>query len=62
MIDTCDTITSIETLPPPSLEQLERQTIALLYAIWRAQGKSKRVVEVRQDKSGFVGVDNSGGR
>ena len=49
MIDTCDTMTSIETLPPPALDQLERQLIALLYAIWRAQGKSKRVVEVRKD-------------
>lgn len=49
MIDTCDTVTNIDTLPPQSLEQLERQMIALLYAIWRAQGKSKRVVEVRKD-------------
>ena len=51
MIDTCDTMDAIETLPPPTLEQMERQLIALLYAIWRAQGKSKRVVEVRKDNN-----------
>lgn len=36
-------------LPAPTLEQLERTLIASLYAIWRAQGKQKRVVEVRKD-------------
>lgn len=35
----------IETMQPPALELLERQLIAALYAIWRAQGKSKRVVD-----------------
>lgn len=40
----------LDALPTPALEQLERQLIAFLYAIWRAQGKSKRVVEIRPDK------------
>ena len=35
----------IETMQPPALELLERQLTAALYAIWRAQGKSKRVVD-----------------
>ena len=42
----------IATMPPPTLDQLERQLIAALYAVWRAQGKEKRVVEIRQDSNG----------
>jgi hypothetical protein len=34
----------LDELPQPTLEQLERQTIAFLYAIWRARGVDKRIV------------------
>lgn len=37
-------------MPPPTLEQLERQTTAMLYAIWRARGINKRIVEIKQEK------------
>ncbi|MCA9368528.1 hypothetical protein KC887_09865 [Candidatus Kaiserbacteria bacterium] len=40
-----DIIADIETLPPPSLELLERQIISTLYAIWKAQGKDKEIVD-----------------
>lgn len=35
----------LEELPYPTLEQLERQTTAFLYAIWRARGVDKRIVK-----------------
>ena len=40
-----DITAEIAMLPAPTLEQLERQITAVLYAIWRAQGKDKRVVD-----------------
>lgn len=46
-MDTPDMTAEIEQLSPSALELLERQLIAFLYAIWRVQGKSKRVVNVR---------------
>lgn len=33
-----------DELPPGMLEQLERQTTAFLIALWKAQGKQKRIV------------------
>ena len=45
---TADELTS---LTHPTLEQLERQTTAFLYAIWKAQGKEKRVVDVRKARN-----------
>lgn len=44
----------IRQLTPQSLEQLERTLTASLYAIWRAQGKQKRVVEIRQNESSYT--------
>lgn len=43
----------IEILPQPTLEQLERQTTAFLYALWAAQKKDKKIVDLRQDNVGF---------
>ena len=40
-----DITAEIAMLPAPTLEQLERQITAVLYAIWLAQGKDKRVVD-----------------
>lgn len=34
------------TVPPADLEHVERQLISLLYALWRVQGKDKRIVKV----------------
>ena len=45
---TADELTSLNR---PTLEQLERQTTAFLYAIWKAQGKEKRVVDVRKARN-----------
>jgi len=40
-----DITAEIAMLAAPTLEQLERQITAVLYAIWLAQGKDKRVVD-----------------
>jgi len=34
----------LDQLNPGMLELLERQTTAFLYALWKAQGKDKRIV------------------
>lgn len=47
----------IEEMEPPTLDQMERHLIALLYAIWRAQGKNKRIVTIakgRNDECGRI--------
>ena len=36
------------TLPHVDLEALERQLTAALYAIWKAQGKRKKIVTLPQ--------------
>lgn len=35
----------LESLSPGMLELLERETTALLYALWKARGKQKRIVD-----------------
>lgn len=36
----------LHELPVPTLELLDRQTTAFLYAIWEARGIKKRIVRV----------------
>lgn len=49
----------LESLPSGMLELLERQTTAFLYALWKAQGKNKRIVKP-QDKRPLPHVTNEG--
>lgn len=35
-----------QDLSPESLEDMERRLIAMLHAIWRAQGVDKRIIKV----------------
>ena len=41
-----------DTLPltPEQLDQLERQLIAALHAIWKATGKRKKVIDLTREK------------
>lgn len=41
--------TDIDEVPPPTLDLVERQMIAALYAIWRAQGVKKKIVSVESN-------------
>lgn len=36
----------LEAMTPAVLENLERQTVSFLYALWRAMGVKKRVIRV----------------
>ena len=37
-------------LTPEQLDQLERQLIAALHAIWKATGKRKKVIDLTREK------------
>lgn len=39
---------AIDVQDPQQLEHLERQLTGLLYALWRAQGKRKKIVIVQR--------------
>ena len=39
----------LHELPVPTLELLDRQTTAFLYAVWEARGIKKRIVRVEVD-------------
>lgn len=43
-------------LPPVDLEALERQLTAALYAIWKAQGKHKKIVTLAPVDTASVNV------
>lgn len=42
----------LDAIHPAMLEQLERQTTAFLYSLWKAQGKKKRIVVDKRKSSG----------
>jgi hypothetical protein len=41
-----------DSLPPASLELLERQLIAALTAVWRAQGVKKKIIQI--ESNGYI--------
>jgi len=48
MSDTTKRTYGPDDLTPATLQNLERQLTASLYAVWLAQGKNKRIVNERQ--------------
>lgn len=44
--DCQQSVEQLEDVPPPTLELLEREITAALYAIWKARGVRKRIVRV----------------
>lgn len=42
----------LDSLSPGMLELLERQTTAFLYALWKARGKEKRIVDKNKQENG----------
>lgn len=44
------------TLPPVDLEALERQLVAVLYSVWKAQGKRKKIINLPPVDTASVNV------
>lgn len=59
MIEDCQqSVERLEDVPPPTLELLEREITAALYAIWKARGVRKRIVRVELSEVVRLDVDD----
>jgi hypothetical protein len=39
-------VTALTALTAEQLEEMERQLVSLLYSIWRAQGKRRKIIDL----------------